>query len=328
MSPVGICVVKVNIHYMIRLSLLAFFHIIFFNGICQIGIGTSSPNTSAALDITSNTKGFLPPRMTAAQRTAISSPAEGLLVFQTNETTGLWFYSGGQWKLVTNSANTSTVQQTKVGFSSSATWTVPSGVYEITVELWGGAGGGGGSAPSFVTRNQATGVYTYVGCFNGNISSAPGGRGGAGGYNSAIFSVTPGEIFSVVIGPGGQGGSTTGNIAYTVTANSGQNGQSSSFNGILIAPGGIGGTGSTSTSEPSPNCFAGINGTNGSITNYTYTIANVSTRSYIPQTLLTQSTYPTVSVAGGAGGIASGGANGAAGNNGSNGEDGFCMITF
>ncbi len=47
----------------------------------QVGIGTTDPNGSAALDITSTTKGLLIPRMTAAQRDAIISPAQGLIIF-------------------------------------------------------------------------------------------------------------------------------------------------------------------------------------------------------------------------------------------------------
>ena len=57
----------------------------------QVGIGTSSPN--AALDVTSTTQGFLPPRMTTTQRDAISSPAVGLVIFNTT-TNCLNFYAG------------------------------------------------------------------------------------------------------------------------------------------------------------------------------------------------------------------------------------------
>lgn len=45
----------------------------------QVGIGTSSPN--AALDVTSTTNGFLPPRMTYAQRNAIATPVQGLMIY-------------------------------------------------------------------------------------------------------------------------------------------------------------------------------------------------------------------------------------------------------
>ena len=54
----------------------------------QVGIGTTTPDASAALDITSNTKGLLIPRMTAAQRDAISAPAQGLIIFCTNCASG------------------------------------------------------------------------------------------------------------------------------------------------------------------------------------------------------------------------------------------------
>lgn len=50
----------------------------------------SSPDNSAMLDVKSTTKGFLSPRMTQAQRLAISNPATGLLVFQTDGTPGLY----------------------------------------------------------------------------------------------------------------------------------------------------------------------------------------------------------------------------------------------
>ena len=50
----------------------------------NVGIGTTSPVTTAALDVNSTTKGFLPPRMTLANRNSIATPAEGLLIWCTN----------------------------------------------------------------------------------------------------------------------------------------------------------------------------------------------------------------------------------------------------
>jgi hypothetical protein len=66
----------------------------------QISDGTSStPNASSVLDLVSTTKGFLPPRMTAAQRTAIASPAVGLMVYQTDGTEGLYIFRSTGWAL-------------------------------------------------------------------------------------------------------------------------------------------------------------------------------------------------------------------------------------
>ena len=50
----------------------------------QVGIGTATPDASAKLDIASTTQGLLPPRMTTVQRDAISSPATGLVIFNTS----------------------------------------------------------------------------------------------------------------------------------------------------------------------------------------------------------------------------------------------------
>ena len=61
-----------------------------------VGIGTTTPNASAQLDIVSTNKGLLIPRMTAAQRAAIASPAIGLMVYETT-TNSLWLYNGTVW---------------------------------------------------------------------------------------------------------------------------------------------------------------------------------------------------------------------------------------
>ncbi len=59
-----------------------------------MGLGTSTPNASALLDLTSASKGFLAPRMTSAERGAIASPATGLLIYQTDDTPGFYYNSG------------------------------------------------------------------------------------------------------------------------------------------------------------------------------------------------------------------------------------------
>jgi hypothetical protein len=63
----------------------------------QVGINTNSPDPSSALDIQSTNGGILIPRLTLDQRDAIAYPATGLLIFQTNESAGFYFYNGEQW---------------------------------------------------------------------------------------------------------------------------------------------------------------------------------------------------------------------------------------
>ena len=66
-----------------KLSLL--FAAVLYNGVAiaqqNIGIGTLTPAASAVLDVSSTTKGFLPPRMTGVQRDAIVNPANGLVIY-------------------------------------------------------------------------------------------------------------------------------------------------------------------------------------------------------------------------------------------------------
>jgi hypothetical protein len=69
----------------------------YFNG--SVGLGTTSINASAILDISSTTKGFLPPRMTNANRTGITGVV-GLIVYQTDGTEGLYLYKSTGWVLL------------------------------------------------------------------------------------------------------------------------------------------------------------------------------------------------------------------------------------
>jgi hypothetical protein len=75
-------------------------NLIIINGAGGIGVGTSSPLPSAVLDINSTTQGFLPPRMTNAQRLAISLPAVGLMVYCTDATEGLYIYKSTGWTFI------------------------------------------------------------------------------------------------------------------------------------------------------------------------------------------------------------------------------------
>ena len=68
----------------------------------SVGIGTTTPNASAALDISSTNKGLLLPRLTLAQRTALTNsptapPVAGLVIYQSDNTPGLYAYDGAAW---------------------------------------------------------------------------------------------------------------------------------------------------------------------------------------------------------------------------------------
>ena len=70
------------------------------NGFSQgtsINTSGASPDPSAMLDVSSTLKGMLVPRMTQAQKLAISSAATGLLIYQTDNTKGFWYYDGTTW---------------------------------------------------------------------------------------------------------------------------------------------------------------------------------------------------------------------------------------
>ena len=76
-----------------------------YNNGGTVGIGTSNPDASSKLDVSSNTQGFLMPRMTLSQRDLIASPATGLLVFQTDNTPGFYYYDGSSWVAIGGSGS-------------------------------------------------------------------------------------------------------------------------------------------------------------------------------------------------------------------------------
>jgi uncharacterized protein (TIGR02145 family) len=70
------------------------------SGTGSVGVGTSTPASSAELEVSSTTKGFLPPRMAYSERQLISSPATGLMIYCTD--CGMsggepQFYNGSEW---------------------------------------------------------------------------------------------------------------------------------------------------------------------------------------------------------------------------------------
>ncbi|QGK74451.1 hypothetical protein [Flavobacterium sp. SLB02] len=84
--------------------LMLFFFLITSIGNAQIGIGTTTPDATSIVDITSTTKGMLAPRMTTIQRNAITTPAQGLLVYDTDLKSFYYFSTPSGWLPLLNSS--------------------------------------------------------------------------------------------------------------------------------------------------------------------------------------------------------------------------------
>jgi hypothetical protein len=76
--------------------LFAFLLLLTSNVKAQVGIGTTTPEASAMLEVKSSTKGFLPPRMDSTQRNAIQSKVAGLTIYNTDKN-AFEVYNGTAW---------------------------------------------------------------------------------------------------------------------------------------------------------------------------------------------------------------------------------------
>jgi hypothetical protein len=91
------------------------------NGAAAVGLGVTSINASSVLDLVSTTRGFLPPRMTTAQRNAIASPAAGLSVYNSS--------------LATNDVYTSAWYQQPNGLTGSGTLDFPNTLAQTSSDM-------------------------------------------------------------------------------------------------------------------------------------------------------------------------------------------------
>ncbi len=253
--------------------------------------------------------------------------------------------------------------QSRLGYSTSGTWTCPAGVTQITVELWGAGGGGGGS--SMFGYTCYTGYFGNSYCMGyGYVTSVPpnnafstsvfysviGGNGGRGSYRKQMVNVTPGVTYNIIVGGGGSGGNGGhvqvngwGNSAVVAEtqATNGVNGGATSFD-TVVATGGIAGTAGYAPMMGSFNMnsyasaarVTGVNGANGVTYNATGSILlpnNTKPRTYVPIGYYLESNQAGSYAFGGIGGPMSS-ANQPNqvfdGNSGQNGEDGFCVISY
>jgi hypothetical protein len=126
----------------------------------QIGINNETPDASAVLDVTSTTAGFLMPRMTNAQRQAISNPAAGLQVFVTDFEGGRFmFYDGTEW-------GTLSFTEKRPDAPTIGTATAVSG--EATVPFTAPSSNGGSAITSYTATSSP-------GDFTGTISQSGSG---------------------------------------------------------------------------------------------------------------------------------------------------------
>lgn len=113
---------------------LALVQILFVNAaVAQMGIGTTTPDNSSMLDIRSTSKGFLAPRMTTAQRNAIVSPANGLVVYDTDLSL-LYFYNGTAWSEINSQRTNYVLVKSEADFPAPAAGVITldaSTLYEI-----------------------------------------------------------------------------------------------------------------------------------------------------------------------------------------------------
>lgn len=248
----------------------------------NVGIGTTSPNNKAIIDIHSNSKGVLFPRLTTVQRIAISNPPNGLHVFNT-DISSLEFYDSlnNNWVAYSNNIY-DTVITTSVNLQNPVciiNYNTAYTIYKITIDssvktsLWIM------TPPNTVTKPVKVFVFNY-----GQIIGQ-GGAGGPGKYTSSCTCFCPpssnGEEgdpaiavgpnvtlvvynYGIVAGGGGGGGGGGSNIGDGSGGGGGGGGQSNPINSAA----GIRGTFYTNAVGP---CTASTpssaqNGTGGTYT--------------------------------------------------------------
>jgi hypothetical protein len=144
-----------------------------------VAINTSGadPHTSALLDVSASDKGVLVPRMTQIQRDAITSPASGLLIYQTDNGPGFYFYSGTAWTKIVSGVEATYTAGTGIGISSN---TITNSAPDQPVTLTAGTGiSVSGTYPSFTVTNSSpssggtvTSIATGDGITGGTITSS------------------------------------------------------------------------------------------------------------------------------------------------------------
>lgn len=161
----------------------------------QTGIGTTTPNASAKLDVSSTNKGFLPPRISlidAYDQTTIPSPATGLLVYCKGDAglaAGYYFWNGNAWATIATAGGSGSVAAefgtevlaANVGITSSSavdvlSFTIPTaGTWELIYFLRAqGAPGFAGECAIFDPAGMVVPNSEVIAAFGENASTGTG----------------------------------------------------------------------------------------------------------------------------------------------------------
>lgn len=143
----------------------------------QVGLGTPTPHVSSVVDLTSTTKGFLPPRMTNVQKNAIASPVAGLMVWCTDcgVSGGIQVYNGSTWTNSNGTITSPTTNGTAVvsGYSCS---TASTGTLTAGVAV-------SGVSQTITATVTTVGTYNFSMTTNGVTFAASGTFSGTGAQN-------------------------------------------------------------------------------------------------------------------------------------------------
>jgi hypothetical protein len=138
---------------------------------------------SALVNLESTTQGFLPPRMTAAQKAAIVTPATGLIIYQTDATEGLYQYLSTGWSAVSSTGYLTINNPTYTGVlkSGTLTYTPSNALATLQTDVVGynqfviqNSDNGSFSSSDFVVSNDLSDDSTYYGDFGINSSQFSG----------------------------------------------------------------------------------------------------------------------------------------------------------
>ncbi len=163
-----------------NISLLFLILLMFTNqySIAQVGIGTTTPDASSILDLTSTSKGMLLPRMTTAQRNAIGTPVPGLMIYNTT-TSSFNFYTGSTWTSIFSGSSgvnsvTGTANRITIGGTSADPTVDISTSYagQSSIITLGTIGTGTWNGATIGTPYGGTGATTLSGMLKGNGTSA------------------------------------------------------------------------------------------------------------------------------------------------------------